>query len=320
MKTKIVYTVISGKNDMYLPQALIAGYSARLYNPSATIILVVDTETASAIDETMTSFYKYFDSIIKIEVPREFSKMQKSRYLKTTLRHNIVGDFLYIDTDTVVTCDLSSIDDCPHSIAAVLDRHSLVSEHELKEKISKDISFVGMTINDLKDKYFNGGVMYVKDNEMAHIFYDKWHSYWDAARKEGKNIDQPPLAKANKECGYPIEEIDGTWNCQLADNFINYLQNAKVLHYFASDGKSPYLLNDARTFQEVMKVGDIPSWLKQKLESPKCYFIEKHFLAFDEDIHFLRTNVHTMYIYHRWIFNILEFISKNLIYISKIIK
>lgn len=313
MKTKIVYTVIGGKNDMYLPQALIAGYSARLYNPSTTIILVVDTETASAIDETMTSFYKYFDSIIKIEVPKELSKMQKSRYLKTTLRQNIVGDFLYIDTDTVVTCDLSSIDDCPHSIAAVLDRHSLVSEHEFKEKISKDISFVGMTISDLKDKYFNGGVMYVKDNEVAHIFYDRWHSYWDTARKKGKNIDQPPLAKANKDCGYPIEEIDGTWNCQLSDNFINFLTDSKILHYFASNNRSPYCFFDSDLYRDIIEKGDIPYTIKKKLDKPKQLFLSKHLLAYGYDVPFLRTHLHALYVYHRYVFNIFELFAKLLV-------
>lgn len=313
MNTKIVYTVVGGKNEMYLPQALIAGYSARLYNPNATIILVVDTATASVIDENMTSFYKYFDSIIKIEVPLELSQMQKSRYLKTTLRQNIIGDFLYIDTDTVVTCDLSAIDNCPHSIAAVLDRHSLVSEHEFKEKISMDISCVGLTLGELKDKYFNSGVMYVKDNELSHVFYNKWYGYWDAARRKGKNIDQPPLAKANKDCGYPIEEIDGTWNCQLSDNFVNYLAGSKILHYFASNNRSPYSLYDSDLYREIIENGDIPKNIKEKLDNPKRLFLSKHLLAYGYDVSFLRTNLHAIYVYHRNVFNLFELFAKLLV-------
>lgn len=313
MITKIVYTVVGGKNEMFLPQALVAGYSARRYNPNAIIILIVDIDTASVIDDDIPSFYKYFNSIVKIEVPQELSQMQKSRYLKTTLRQNITGDYLYIDTDTVVTCDLSEIDTCTHDIAAVLDRHSLVSEHEFKNKISKDISFMNIKLSDLKDKYFNGGVMYVKDNYLTHEFFRQWHKFWDEARQKERNIDQPPLAKANKECGYPITEIDGTWNCQLSDNFINFLADSKILHYFASNNRSPYSLYDTNLYDEVMKYGDIPQYLKDKLENPKQLFLNKHILAYGYDVYFLRTNLHAIYVYHKYVFKFFELCAKLLV-------
>lgn len=320
MNTKIVYTVVGGEKDYYLPQAMVAVYTARKNNPEAEILLVVDQDTNDVIEKELNNIRNYLNKVIVVTTPSNMPKMHRSRFLKTSLRQNIEGDFLYIDTDTVVCEDLSEIDSVDADIAAVLDRHYLISEHPLIGGIEQNISSVGLTIDDLRDKYFNGGVMLVRDTPISHRLFKSWHHNWDKSRQNSRGIDQPPLALANKQCGYPIKELDGVWNCQLCDNFINYLFEAKVLHYFASNGRSPYLLSRNETFNELMCLGDIPDWLKVKLEAPKCYFTDKHILAFDEDVHFLRTNIHTMYIYHRWLFNILEFISKTLIKISKINK
>jgi len=34
-------------------------------------------------------------------VPEELNQVQRSRYLKTTLRSILTGDYLFVDTDTV---------------------------------------------------------------------------------------------------------------------------------------------------------------------------------------------------------------------------
>ena len=49
MKTKIVYVVVSDDADFYLEQTLVSVYSARLYNPNAEILLLVDSETNKTI-------------------------------------------------------------------------------------------------------------------------------------------------------------------------------------------------------------------------------------------------------------------------------
>ena len=88
----------------------------------------------------MPNIKKYVSEIIVVNVPDGMNKMHRSRYLKTTLRQHISGDFLFVDADTVITCDLSEIDEVDMEIAAVLDRHSPVSEHELVDGIKSAIS------------------------------------------------------------------------------------------------------------------------------------------------------------------------------------
>lgn len=313
MKTKIVYTVVSGSQDVYLPQVMVASYTARKTNPTAQIVLVVDQETNVVINNCLPNIKKYVSEIIVVNVPDGMNKMHRSRYLKTTLRQHISGDFLFVDADTVITCDLSEIDDVDMEIAAVLDRHSPVSEHELVDGIKSAIIKLSLNLQDLKDKYFNSGVMLVKDSPIAYQLYERWYENWNKSLTTTKGIDQPPLALANKQCGYPIQELNGIWNCQLSDNFLNYFFNAKVLHYFASNKRSPYLLYDQDIFKEVLDYGDIPGWLIEQLEHPYSFFKPHHLLVYGDDLVFVRSHIHVIYKYHPFVYKIMEFFSKMLV-------
>jgi len=313
MKTKIVLSVVSGEYDIYLAQALIAVYTARKHNPFTEIVLVVDNDTVKVINEKLPKIKEFLSDIIVADVPIGMSKMLRSRYLKTTLRKIIKGDYLFVDTDTVIVGDLSSIDHLDADIAAVLDRHTSVSLHVCRNQIIKQVSLCSLNEKDLRDMYFNSGVMYVKDTPIAHLLYEKWHESWSKSWRLNKGIDQPSLALANKLCGYPIVELNGIWNCQLADNFINYLYDAKILHYFASNHSSPYRLYDNYIFADVMKVGDIPYKLAMALDNPKSYFKEHHQLIYDDDIKFMRSKIHVIFKYHSSVFRMIEYISKVII-------
>lgn len=312
MKTKIVYLVVGDENDIYISQTMVAAYTARKYNPDAEILLVVDKTTSDIIDNKISEIKSIVTEIVVVDCPCDLNKMQKSRYLKTTLRKNIKGDFLYIDSDTVVTCDLSDIDNIKADMASVIDRHSLIENHICRDYIQKDIELMGLKFSDLRNKYFNGGVLYVKDTPISHKLFDCWYTNWDLSRKmpNSRSTDQAPLAKANMECGYPITELPGEWNCQLSDNFLNYLFDAKILHYFASNKKSPYKLYNNELFKQIMREGRLSDELKVKLENPKKFFVEEHFVLMADDIKFLKTNVYVVFKWHKWLFNLFEYISK----------
>ncbi|MDN0066642.1 glycosyltransferase [Bacteroides gallinaceum] len=310
MNTKIVYCTVSGSEDMYLAQAFISIYSARRYNPSATIVLLVDKPTSDVIEKHFRNLKGYVTNVIVANVPEHLNKMERSRYLKTTMREHVDGDFLYIDADTIVTCNLSEIDYADFDMGSVLDRHARISVHVLSRKISNDLKKVNMSLKDLKDKYFNGGVLFVKDTPNTHELFDKWHTIWEETRHKGKPIDQPPLARANMECGYIIHEMDGEWNCQLSDNFLNCFHDAKILHYFASNNESPYNMYENDLYIEVMNKDEIPQNIKDAIENPKSFFKPKHRVIYNDDIDFTITNIHTIFKYHRWLFNMFEYVAK----------
>lgn len=277
MKTKAVYVVTSSEKDTFLEQLILSAYSLKLWNPSMEIILVTDKETADGFIGKRSQIFNYVTEVLTEDIPSEFNKMQRSRYLKTSLRRIVKGDFLYIDTDTVITGELSDIDNFQFDLGAVLDRHMIIRNHTGKNKILKYAKQVDWTIPE-DNRYFNGGLMYSKDSQMSHDFYSKWHELWKTGIKQlNMSIDQPSLAKANANMGYPIFEIDGTYNCQIIENGLKFLVDAKIIHYYASNiGKwdCPYIFRDDSIYMSIKNNG-ITQELKDLVRNAKSAFHPK---------------------------------------------
>ena len=109
MKTKIVYVVVSDEHDIYLEQACLSMHSLRLYNPDAMITVVLDKHTNATICGKRSIILDYVSEKIVINPEGKFSKMQLSRFIKTNLRKYVIGDFLFIDSDTIITSSLADM-------------------------------------------------------------------------------------------------------------------------------------------------------------------------------------------------------------------
>lgn len=91
MKTKIIYVLVSNENDCYLEQALVSIYSLRLYNPDANLLLLVDEETSRTLENGIRKLIlNYVSKLVIVDVPFHYSKQQKSRYIKTSLRSQVI--------------------------------------------------------------------------------------------------------------------------------------------------------------------------------------------------------------------------------------
>lgn len=278
MTTKIVYVLTSNTNDYYLEQAILSMYSLRMHNPNVTIILVTDQDTANSFTGNRKQIYSYISKLICVKVPAKYDILQKSRYLKTTLRKQLEGDYLYIDTDTIIADDISEIDDFPYDVAAVLDKHLPIQIHMAREYIRELAKQFEWEIPE-NGNYFNSGVMYVKDSQLSHKLYDTWHKLWqNGIDNLSVNIDQPSLAKANEKNGYLIHELNGIYNCQLIENGLKYLFDAKIIHYFAANiGTSwdcPYLFRESKLYAQVREYG-ITEEIHTMLSNAKSAFHTK---------------------------------------------
>lgn len=300
MRTKIVYIVVSDEQDCYLEQALVSLWSARVYTPKAHIILVVDQFTSQTLTGKRSAILKYISEKKMVEVPERYSKMQRSRYLKTTLRRNIVGDYLFVDADTIITHSLSDVDALGMDVGAVLDHHIPFSKMQYFKETSKFLLSIGMNPSDTHDMYFNSGVMFVRDVPASHTLYDEWNKIWENGIKVGMNIDQPSLAKANYICGDIIQEIAGIWNSQITNKGIYALNGAYIFHYNGMFHKVPSLL------------GDIPEDIAENIRciQDDCRSKRPHI---DNDIELLQSNMAIIFRYHKRIFTIWEWIAKVLV-------
>lgn len=267
MQTKIVYTLISDSSDYYLEQALISVFSLRKHNPEATVELVVDKDTAATLIEKRSKIKEYVTSVIEIDVPIEYDKKSRSRFLKTNLRQLVKGDYLFIDCDTVICGKLDEIDAFDGDLAAVSDINGplpLVNMDGIKR--CEVIGFHGLE----GQPYFNSGVMLVRDTSLTHQFYEQWFTNWKKSTSKGVTFDQPALCQTNVELGKPMKELPGIWNCQFKyRQGYALLSDALIMHYFNPNGSNQWTYPTDSLFLSVKKKGIIDATIKKMLDTPK---------------------------------------------------
>ncbi len=271
---KFVYVLTTDQKDLYTEQAYLSIYSLKLKMPEAYTILLVDDLTESYLRRNKQYILSIISELKVIKIDPIFNKKQRSRFLKTTMREYISGNFLYIDCDTIITDNLSDINQTQADIAGILDTHVPLSKYYAKKRVTSMHIEMGMTEALNNDSHFNGGIMFARDTEAAHHYFMTWHNLWLECVKKGVNIDQIALNEANARCGDIIQELNGIWNCQILKGGISYLADAKIIHYFATQDYNPhpFYLADESILNEISQTGMIPTAVYPYLENPKKAF------------------------------------------------
>lgn len=274
MRTKIVYIITSSLDDIYWEEGWVSAWSTRYHNPEAHIVLVSDKET---LDVAEGSYRKkslaLFDEKITVDFDDGIAQIQRSRWIKTSLCKYVRGNFLYIDTDTVITGRLDEVDDWNFDIGMVYDGHfpnKMSSESVQRyEKAYKQTPPNTVSC-------FNSGVIFAKDNEKACQFFQQWHDNWRKLGDIIKYTDQTPLVRTIIEHGNPITEVSGIYNCQVFFS-IKYLHRAKVIHFFNLcrlyfSEVSPIMKRS--TFQRIKDAQGLDKDLQQMIINCKTQFEE----------------------------------------------
>lgn len=278
MKTKIVYVACSLKSDCYIEQAFISAWSVRQYNKDCQIIMVCDQDTYATFGTSNRQNYKYlFDSFIVKDFNEDQGMMERSRVLKTTLRNIIEGDFLFIDTDTIVCKDLSYIDDFPFNLGMVLDNNCIFNKAFLYDSfVRRTKKLYGIDIAKEKN-YYNSGVIFARDTPSNREFYSYWHNLWKSkCHDEACQMkDQFSLMATDMHFEHRITEMNGDMNCQVLSS-IQYLHTASILHIYRSWSASGKfnevfpLVND--NFYENIKEEGITEDVKSMVVNAKSQF------------------------------------------------
>lgn len=236
-KMKFLYVCTSSNTDFFLEQTFVSIVTLKLNTPNAFVSLLIDKATEKTLVNDRKKIKDIVDEITVIDLDESLSAQIRSRLLKTSMRHHIQGDFLFIDSDTIILSNLEEINQNPNDLAGVLDCHTLLHNnpqiqiHSHIKKMKNLCSDRAFLNNEL---YFNSGVLLVRDSNENHSFFKMWHELYKKHQKQNNIIqDQPTLALTNFKSGNVIKELDGTWNCQL--NYGTHLfRSAKILHFFAS--------------------------------------------------------------------------------------
>lgn len=267
MRTKLVYVLTCAPEKHYIEQALMSVFSARHWNPDAHIVLIVDDLTDKLLVGKRAELLDYVSE--KRVVPFEddsLSPMYRSRWIKTQVRSMIAGDYLFVDSDTICQRSLNGVDTIACEVGAVLESHLKVSDYceGLYKSTKRATAALGVDLDE-EQQYFSSGVLLVRDTMKAYELYERWHRYWKEGITVGLKIDQPALAKANREMGHYIQLIPDTYNCIL---FIRppFVRDAHILHISAYQNPS-FLFKD-KVLSYTREKGIENPWLKKMILNP----------------------------------------------------
>lgn len=259
-KYSLVYVLVDDCTLTYYNLLMKSVLSVRLHMPDISINVLIDKDTVIFLDETKTELYNY--AYLKIiSVPDGYDPKEKSRYLKVNARKLIEGDFLYLDTDTVV-CRPFPFVISHKSFAVALDQNTTFDmvHNPNTYKINEKLNI--LDVSNLKH-YFNSGVIWVKDDEFGHTIFSHWYKKWEETRKPNVYYDQPALnyVLLNNIEEYKFGMLENEWNVQVSgscNSGIRYLIDSYIIHYFVVPdctfllGESEYLrlpYNDERILQ-----------------------------------------------------------------------
>jgi len=162
---KYLYVLASDDTDYYLEQALLSVTSLKMRMPDAFISLLVDDVTEKTLVDKRREIIEMADELKVVEIGKEFNKKQRSRWLKTSMRNLIEGDFIYIDCDTLDGIEQHDID-----LGDALDKHCLLDDHHMKEYIQINDKKAGFSSSFESVKHFNSGVLWCRDSPACHAF------------------------------------------------------------------------------------------------------------------------------------------------------
>ena len=250
METKLVYVLASDEKDVFTESALISIFSARKHMPSAHIVLAVDDCTDATLRGSRAALLDFVSEKRVAEFPEGISKKVRSRLLKIRSRQMVNGPMLYLDCDTMVVRDLSSIDSCQYDVAAVIDGHCPFVLHPCKKMFQDQASVIGESLSS-SQHLFNGGVLWASDTMRSTSLFSRWEKEYERSLAKGLCQDQPALWRTDRMLGSVVGELPGVWNCQLRLGPL-FLHEAKIIH-FVSKRSMPLSWLGSREFLMTVK-------------------------------------------------------------------
>jgi hypothetical protein len=271
MNTKIVYALVSNYKDFYLEQAYVSIASVRFHMPNAYIVVVVDQDTNDTIVGDRLTKLKDVNQIINIGELNGYTQKQRSRIVKTSLRRFVEGDFLFIDTDTIICRPFPEFNFDAYDIYACHDSHSFFIDNPYREMCLDHGHKLDWPIENV-DVYHNSGVIYVKDTTKSHEFYKRWNENWLKGLSRGVEMDQPAFALTNYEFNGIVGILPDIWNCEILHG-VKYLKDAYIVHYLTTsksqvESEPIFLLKNQDIFLKLKDSKEIPQDIVDCFSNP----------------------------------------------------
>lgn len=283
---KYVYVLVSSEDDLYYEQCLMSAWSLRFQMPDADIIVLTDNRTAQTFtpEKKRAELEKQVSHIIAVDFEDSVGKAERSRLIKTSIPDYVDGDFLYIDCDTIICGDLSSIEEYEYEAAGVLDGHVMLDEHIHRDYFLARDKALGFTGTKAAGFNINGGVILFRSTDYARSLFRAWNEAWKYSAYQKHDLhDQSALNEANVRTGLKMQLFPGEWNCQPSHGGLAFLKDAKIIHYYSSEFAGKYYipyykLADKSLQMRIKDAGGIPDDIQAMLREPKFQFNKVHLI------------------------------------------
>ncbi|MCR5464834.1 MAG: hypothetical protein K6F06_09925 [Bacteroidales bacterium] len=270
---KVVYVLVCSQEDHYYEQFLLSLCSLRTHNPDLPVEVVTDPASHAYVTGKREPL---LDGVLfnVASTPGGDDNLYKSRYLKTSLRPIVKGDFLFLDTDTLVCEPLDGVDMIEADIAAAA---SMNGQNRILNERKKGFLKRGGFGSFSRGPYYNSGVLFVRDTDASRNLFESWHKSWQKSFGNGVPFDQPALFAADFEKGFIIKELAPVWNCLVTkDGGPHYFKKAKIIHWISNNA----LFNDSVLLPHVADAGGRPdSFAMEIVRDPRSnltlYRLEK---------------------------------------------
>ena len=179
------------------------------------------------------------DLVDQVVVTPEFNgtPRERSRWVKTSMRSLLDGDYIYIDSDALPISDFDELALQNKDFASVPDQQAISdiahwyapAANQLNWKIPPEI-------------YLNSGVYFVADNDRTRNFAKLWREKWLEWRsfdKSGVSADQPAFNSAIIESNMTVQIMPEKFNVFLSRPNIS-VDDPRIFHYPASLRKIRY--------------------------------------------------------------------------------
>lgn len=289
---KFVYVVVSEKDDFYVEDCAVSIYSLKKYNKDIKVCVICDTNTYDLIVAKKKYFLDIVDDIIPVCLYNDYTAQQRSRFLKTSVRTLIDGDFIFIDSDTIITGDLKELLSFKQDIGAVKTQDSMSwckdNQHFHFKRYNRQRN-LPEDFNYEIDHYFNSGMIVCRDTQKARDFYNTWHKSWiESSEKYCFHQDQCDFNRTNALYDNLVTEINGKYNFSAIypGNSMKFFNDCKIFHYFSTSVKLKKIkIKDPGLLERLSKNGitsEIDNLIKNiKLEYLQNIYKEKsNFIIF----------------------------------------
>ena len=223
------YVLASDGGSEHRNMCLVSARVLRHVDRAARIGLLCDPQSAEAAHGAGVRLADVFDEV-EVRETGGSTPMLRSRELKLGLRGFVRGDICYLDSDTLL---VEPIREMPRAVTGVGMAYDgwwhLRGAVDAPPQVESMYAQIGWPFPP--PRYFNGGVIFWRDNATAHQFAAAWAAAWAVSVRAGIPLDQMALAHTDRELGGVIDVLPHRYNAQVGV-WPGAARNAAIWHFW----------------------------------------------------------------------------------------